>query len=74
MFNSGAIWIVAAFVGFLVYWPIGVAFLVTIFATAVSQQLIGYRPRHHYIGGSIDPPMKQINQIEVKAITDRTRR
>ena len=28
--NSGTIWIVAAFVGFLVWWPIGVAFLVTI--------------------------------------------
>ena len=75
MINGGTIWIVAAFVGFLVWWPIGVAFLVTIFLTAVSQQLIGYSHRRDapYIGEAtiVEKPMRQINQVKVRALPDR---
>lgn len=79
--NSGAIWIIAAFFGFLVWWPIGVAFLTAITVTAISQQLTGYMHREQQIRynksiGDVThrPPMKQINQIEARAITHRTPR
>ena len=40
--NSAAVlWLGAAFVGFLVWCPIGASILLTLFATAVSQQLTG---------------------------------
>lgn len=42
MNSSAALWLGGAIVGFLFWWPIGVAILVTIFATAVMQQLTGY--------------------------------
>lgn len=69
------VWIVATFVGFLVWWPIGVGFLVLIFATAVSQQLTGYAQHEQQIKYNsivFDRPMKQVNQIELRAISDRS--
>ena len=80
--NSGIVWIVAAFVGFLVWWPIGVAFLVTIFLTAISQQMMGYRPPQQSQPGPIHigeanrhATLRQIeaDQREVALITNRLR-
>ena len=39
---SAALWIGGAIVGFLAWWPIGVAILATVLITAISQQLTGY--------------------------------
>jgi Protein of unknown function (DUF2852). len=80
--NPGAIlWVGAAFAGFLVWWPIGVAFLVTIFATAVSQQLTGYRHQEpqrgsiHIGEASRQETLRQIeaDQAEIRLIANRLR-
>jgi len=82
--NSGAVlWVGAAFLGFCVWWPIGVAFLVTIFLTAVSQQLTGYRHHEPQRGpvniGEVPRNREQIlrqieaDQVEIRLIANRLR-
>ena len=52
---GAAMWIIATFVGFVVWWPIGAAFLAAITITALHQQRIGYQlpppqqPQQHHV-------------------------
>ena len=39
---GAAMWIIAMFVGFVIWWPIGAAILAAITFTAFMQQLTGY--------------------------------
>ena len=49
---SGALWLGAAFIGFVVWWPIGAAILFSIFATALAQQIPGFRVPSQFLNGS----------------------
>lgn len=79
-------WVGAAFFGFLVWWPIGVAFLLTILASAISQQLTGYnhqqiqnendhlRRENQTLRYNLDRPMREINPpANVPRIRDHSR-
>ena len=87
MNGASILWVGAAFLGFMVWWPIGVAFLTAITVTAISQQLTGYR--HDPGGGgsihigeatSFDQYKNatlhkiEADQAEIRAITDRLRK
>jgi len=82
MNGAAVLWVGAAFLGFVVWWPIGVAFLTAITVTAICQQLTGYRPPQQSQPGPIHigeanrhATLRQIeaDQREVALITNRLR-